>query len=303
VLDLSDLDKPKELGTVPSFAAGKNPIFSGGAGHYWDFDGVYGWHTGSGGATAFDLTNPLVPVPVNGTDANGRKAGWNDFILHNSMRPNGDVMLEGAEPSVFNGNVLLATEEDYANDGDEVLCSETGSFQTWQIKTDKVEGYAESGVDTGSISPLQRVTPADLGGGLTTPAAAFCSAHWFDYHQDGFVAGGFYGSGTRILDVKDAGAMKQVGYATTGVSEVWDAYWVPLRDADGVVTGEKTNIVYSVDLTRGVDVYEVALPSLTAEQTAQKAAMEQRRAGTPDTVAVAPDAKGKDAVKKVKGKK
>jgi hypothetical protein len=281
VLYLADLSKPTELKLVASPAAAGNPVFSGGAGHYWDFDGVYGWHTGSGGATAFNITDPRNPVPVNGTNAEGRKAGWNDFILHNSMRPNADVALHGVEPSVFNGNVLLATEEDYANDGDEVLCSETGSFQTWHIPSAEVADYAETGVDTGNITPLDRVTPADLGDGLTTPAAAFCSAHWFDYHQDGFVAGGYYGSGTRILDVKDPNAITQVGYATTGVTEAWDAYWVPVRDAAGVVTGEKTNVLYSVDLTRGVDVYEVALPALTDEQAAAKAAMEARRTGTP----------------------
>ncbi len=278
VLDLTNLDQPVELGTVGSPAAGGNPVFSGGAGHYWDFDGVYGWHTGSGGATVFDVTDPKAPVAVNGTDENGRTAGWNDFILHNSMRPNADVALEGVEPSVFNGNTLLVTEEDYFNDGDEVVCSETGSFQTWHVPTNEVEGYAESGVDTGNITPLDRVTPADLGGGLTTPAAAFCSAHWFDYHQDGFVAGGYYGSGTRILDVKDPNAIAQVGYATTAATQVWDAYWVPVRDEAGVATGEKTNIVYSVDATRGVDVYDVTLPELTAEQAAAKTAMQERRA-------------------------
>jgi hypothetical protein len=117
-----------------------------------------------------------------------------------------------------------------------------------------------------------------MGGGLTLPAGAFCSAHWFDYHQDGFVAHGFYQAGLRILDVKDPRNIAQIGYATTAVTETWDAYWVPVRDEDGVMTGEKTNIVYTADLTRGVDVYEVDLPALTEEQAAEKAAMEERRA-------------------------
>jgi hypothetical protein len=314
VLDLRDLSKPTELDKVASPASGGNSVFSGGAGHYWDFDGAYGWHTGSGGATAFDVTDPTNPLPVNGTDASGRAKGWNDFILHNSMRPNADAFVEGAEPSVFNGNVMLMGEEDYANDGDEVLCSEAGSFQTWTMATEQVEGYETTGVDSGNVTPLDRVTAADLGGGLTTPASAFCSAHWFDYHQDGFVAHGFYGAGLRILDVKDPRNITQVGYSTTGVTETWDAYWVPVRDAKGVVTGEKTNIVYTADLTRGVDVYEVALPALTTEQAAAKAAMEERRAGSEDAgtagtagtaIAPAPGTQGRDvaATAKVKGKR
>ncbi|HWH29836.1 MAG TPA: hypothetical protein VNU26_12890, partial [Mycobacteriales bacterium] len=290
VLDLRDLDAPKEVAVVGSPAAGDggpHSVFSGGfgAGHYWDFENGLGWHTGSGGATVFDVTDPLSPTPVNGTDAQGRSPGWNDFILHNSMRPNGDVFVPGAEPSVFNGNVLLATEEDYANEGDELLCSETGSTQTWHVPDLDAAGYAARGGDVhaGTIAPLDRKTPDQFGGGLTLPAAAFCSAHWFDYHQDGFVAQGFYQAGLRILDVKNASNITQVGYATTGATEVFDAYWVPVRDENGVVTGEKTNIVYTTDLTRGIDVYEVALPELTAEQAAAKAAMEQRRSAAADS--------------------
>ena len=56
VLDLTDLDAPKEVATVNSPAAGPNPVFTSGAGHYWDFDTAgIGWHTGSGGAAAFDV--------------------------------------------------------------------------------------------------------------------------------------------------------------------------------------------------------------------------------------------------------
>jgi hypothetical protein len=45
-----------------------------------------------------------------------------------------------------------------------------------------------------------------------------------------------------------------------GASEVWDAYWVPVRDRRGRATGKKTRIVYTADFVRGVDVYEVDLP-------------------------------------------
>jgi hypothetical protein len=296
ILDLTDLDAPVQVDRVASPASGNGGPDSAfanfGAGHYWDVENGYGWHTGSGGVSVYDVTDPLEPVLVNGSDENGRAPGWNDFILHNSMRPNGDVFLEGAEPSVFNGNVLLVGEEDYLDTGEELLCSEAGSFQTWHVPDLDRDAYAQrGGVDQGTITPLDRKTAADLGGGLTLPAAAFCSAHWFDYHQDGFVAHGFYQAGLRILDVKDPRDIAQVGWATTAVTETWDAYWVPVRDEDGVMTGEKTDLVYTADLTRGVDVYEVTLPELTPEQAAEKAAMEERRAAqteTPDDRAGSP---------------
>jgi hypothetical protein len=100
--------------------------------------------------------------------------------------------------------------------------------------------------------------PADAGGGLSTPAGGFCSAHWFDYHQSGMVAIGHYQQGMRLINVRDARKLKQDGFFTGGATEVWDAYWVPQRREDGtVVPGRKTNLVYTVDLARGVDVLRV----------------------------------------------
>jgi len=266
VLDFSDLDKPKELKTVPSSGAARNPAI-GSAGHYWDFDGVLGWHTGSGGAQAFDISDPVNPTPVTGTNAMGRTTPYNDFILHNSMRPNADKFTPGAPPSVMNGNVLLVTEEDYVNDGDEVICDRAGSFQTWHIPDLDANGYRSRNMtgatpDVGTVRPLDITNPPDeFGGGVSTPVGGFCSAHWFDFHQDGFVALGNYQEGLRIMDVRDAKNIKQFGYSTSVATETWDAYWVPQRDAKGVaIPGRKTNLFYTADNVRGIDVYEVALP-------------------------------------------
>ena len=268
VLDLSDLDAPRQVGTVVSPAAGPNPVFSRGAGHYWDFDGALGWHTGSGGAAAFDVSNPTAPVLVNATDRNGTAPGWNDFIAHNSMRPNAAAFTAGAAPSIANGNVLLVTEEDYLNNGDEVVCDRAGSFQTWYVPDLDGAAYRAknptgSTVGVGTITPLDATNaPAEFGGGASLPAGAFCSAHWFDVHQDGFVAQGWYAAGLRILDVRDARDIRQLGYATGVATEVWDAYWVPVRNAAGkAVPGKKTNLVYTADAVRGVEVFEVTLPA------------------------------------------
>lgn len=256
ILDLTDLDAPEQVGTAASPAAGPNDVFTRGAGHYWDFDGAYGWHTGSGGAAAFDVSDPRNPVVVGTTGDAGRTAPLNDFVLHSSQRPNADAFQPDAEPSVDNGNVLLVGEEDYANEGDEVVCERAGSFQTWQVQ----DVGADAG--TGSITPLDSTNaPAEFGGGLSTPVGGFCSVHWFDVQQDGFVAVGWYQQGLRILDVRDPRNITQYGYATTGASEVWDAYWVPERNKNGVVKGKKTDIVYTVDAVQGVQVWQVDLPA------------------------------------------
>ncbi len=268
IVDLRDLAKPVELSKVPSAAAGKTDIFTSGAGHYWDIDQAnrIAWHTGSGGAEAFDVSDPVDPKPLNGTNAKGTETPYNDFILHNSMRPNGAGFKPGAPASLRNGNVLLVTEEDYFNDGDEVDCAKAGTFQTWRVPDLDGEAYRAAnpgGIppDRGSIAPLDTINPVKAGDGLSTPAGAFCSAHWFDYHQNGFIAQGYYQQGMRIIDVRDPADLKQFGFFTPGVAQVWDAYWLPLRDAKGVVLpGRKSNLIYTVDAVRGVDVLRVDLP-------------------------------------------
>lgn len=175
------------------------------------------------------------------------------------MQPNAAAFRPDALPSIANGNVLVVTEEDYFNNGDEIACDKAGSTQTWHIK--RLDGTPEA------VVPLDAKTISDFGGGLTTPVAGFCSAHWFDVHQGGFVAQGFYGAGLRILDVNDAANITQIGYATSGATEVWDAYWVPSYNKNGRMQGKKTNIVYTADAVRGIDVYEVTLPGKSAEET------------------------------------
>jgi hypothetical protein len=253
IIDLTDLDAPKEVAVFDSPAAGPNAAFSSGAGHKWNFDDAgYGVHTGSGGSAVFDVSNPVAPRLVATTDANGTTGPWNDFIHHNSARPNATSFNGAGAPSVANGNVLLVTEEDYENTD----CATAGSFQTWQITS--LDGTP------GSIRPLDRINPVDLGEGVSAPNMAFCSSHWFDVHQSGIVAAGFYEGGLRLLDVRDARDIKEYGYVASGLSEVWDAYWVPQRNKNGVATGTKTNIVYTVDAVRGLDVYTVDLPGSTS---------------------------------------
>jgi LVIVD repeat len=252
IIDLRDLDAPAELKTAPSNASTPNAVFTTGSGHYWDFDAAgIGWHTGSGGAAGFDVSDPTNPVALNTTDEHGTQTPWNDFIHHNSMRPNARSFQAGEAPSVNRGNVLLVTEEDYFNDGDELACDRAGTFQSWHVSN--LGGGAD-------IRPLDIINPVKFGDGLSTPIGGFCSAHWFDYHQSGIVAQGYYQQGLRFIDTRNPRDLKQYAYVTGGASEVWDAYWVPRRDRRGVALSQKTNVVYTADLVRGLDVYEVDVP-------------------------------------------
>jgi len=251
VIDLTDLDHPRELMVLddsPALAPNP-PAFTSGAGHKWNFDEAgYGIHTGSGGSALYDVRDPAHPKLVTSTDANGTADGWNDFIHHNADRPNASAFTPGAAADVKNGNVLLVTEEDYENTD----CATAGSFQSWYVE--KLDGTPQA------IRPLDRINPVDPGEGVALPHLAFCSAHWFDYHPNGIVAQGYYEGGLRLIDVRDPANLKEYGYFASGLSEVWDAYWVPERNTNGVATGRKTNIVYTADLVRGLDVFTVDLP-------------------------------------------
>ncbi len=264
IVDLSRLDNPtevdsnkKQAGTQPfrSPAAGPGgPLTSG---HKWNFDGAgYGLHTGGAGTAVFDVSRPRAPRLVTTTNKAGVSSPWNDFIHHNSDRPNARSFEPRAEASVANGNVALITEEDYENTD----CATAGSFQTWKVKT--LNGTPDA------VVPLDRINPVtEGGGGISPPTNAFCSAHWFDYHPSGIVALATYAGGLRLIDVRDPHNLQQYGYATFGASEVWDAYWVPLRNARGEAVGS-TNIVYTVDLVRGLDVYSVDLPGRAGARSA-----------------------------------
>lgn len=256
VFDLTDLDNPVEVDSDTA-APGTQPFRSdavGWGGHKWNIDGAgYATHTGAGGSYVFDVRDPLDPVEVASTGAAGDTARegaenhYNDFIHHNSFRPNAEAFRADAPPSLANGNVLLVTEEDY-EDPD---CSTAGSFQTWHVK--RLDG------SEGSIVPMAKLELADLGT-FPSPVGAFCSAHWFDYHPSGIVAVGYYGGGTQLIDVTDPTHPVSHGHAAWGASEVWDAMWVPVYNKKGAATGKKTNLVYSVDLVRGLDVYVVDVP-------------------------------------------
>jgi len=271
ILDFRNLDLPvvlegKEKVEIPS---AKGPFD---AGHHWRFESnAVGWHTGGGGATAYDVRNPANPVPLASTNPLGitdftNAEPWNNFILHNAQNPNAAFFRPNAEPDVRNGNVLLVTEEDYANppEADEIECDKAGSFETWYVPTLDAAAYRKANPalepGLGTIEPIGIINPVRVGSGIDSPVGGFCSAHWFDYHQSGIIAQGYYQQGMRLIDVRQPRELVQYGFFTTGASEVWDAYFVPEYDADGRATGKRSNLVYTADLVRGLDIVEVSLP-------------------------------------------
>ncbi|MGH2808277.1 MAG: hypothetical protein ACRDKT_13490, partial [Actinomycetota bacterium] len=82
------------------------------------------------------------------------------------------------------------------------------------------------------------------------PAGAVgCSPLWFDDHprfrNGGLVASAWAEHGTRILEVSRTGRIAEKGYFVPFAGETAAAYWI---------TDE---IVYAIDLTRGIDILRV----------------------------------------------
>ena len=190
---------------------------------------------------------------LNATDEHGTQTPWNDFIHHNSQRPNAARFQAGApaddrqrqRPAGHRGGLRQRRRRAALRPRRHL--PDLARPRRWR---------AARRIAT----PLDIINPVKFGDGLSTPIGGFCSAHWFDYHQSGIVAQAYYQQGLRFIDVRDPRDLKQHAYVTGGASEVWDAYWVPQRNAKGVAPAKKTNIVYTTDLVRGLDVYEVDVP-------------------------------------------
>lgn len=293
VIDLTDIDAPFEARVVD------DPW----GWHDWQVDAAgVAWKAGDNGSVAYDISDPLAPVVLNSTDESGLTgAEWNDLIHHNSHRPYATRMpLDPSDhpsdhpslaPDVFAGNVLLVTEENLSPG----VCADEAALQTWHVPSLRAGDTADGKPGGGSIEPLDSWQSEVYDTGTKSPVGINCSAHYFDFHQDGFVAQSWYNHGVRILDVRDPADIKQVGYFVLDVQQTWSSYWVPARDAAGhTVTGPdgeavRTNIVYSIDAVRGIDILRVTLPStapaLTAAVRAPVLTSWLERAGTITPVA------------------
>jgi hypothetical protein len=287
IYDLTDIRKPVLSSTYESPLLRGNSTFAGGIGHDWDVDSAgVAWLVGSGGIVGFDVSDPANPVVLNSSDHRSRERQFNKYVSHNSQRPDASAFTSRAPDDVIasdpnnrgledrdaadlrDGEVLFVTEEDLSATG---ACSSTrGSFQAWQVQELDAERYSTVintgdgdgpvARDGGSIAPIgQWTTEAANDPFSNADVGAFCSAHYFDVHQSGIVAQAWYQQGLRILDARDPSNIVQIGFFIAGAQEIFGAKWVPEYDADGQ-TGNDTNLLYTEDPSRGIEILRVTLP-------------------------------------------
>ena len=240
VVDLTDREQPKSLGTFRSWAStGPDPKKPAAfvVTHDTERD-KFGtlWSVGGGGVAGYHLTkDPLKPklVATSGTagvnvdyDGSG-KSPYNDFILHNSKR--------------YGHQTLLVTEEDYVDtEGGDTdhpgSCNGQGKFETWTIAR-----------GDGGMTPIDTWMTELNSSDSKAPVTANCSSHWFE-EKGGIAAVGWYEQGVRFLDVRNPADIRQIGYYLPADGSTWGAYWVPGRP----------DLVYTADAFRGLDVLKIS---------------------------------------------
>lgn len=170
------------------------------------------------------------PVVVAKSDTSGSGAFNNNFILHNSMRPNALKM----NPALLSNNEIDPGEAVYVTEEDYISLNEDGSFQAGYLRM--VNGELK-------VDFTNRWTFADdfAVGVDHKVGVGFSSSHYFDYKQ-GVMAVAWYEQGTRFFDVSNPRILRPIGYFMPAAgNETWNA----------VFNGE---YVYTIDVGRGIDV-------------------------------------------------
>jgi hypothetical protein len=282
IVDLSDFRNPRVLGVFDSVVPRAHD-------HDRDDAGVI-WRSGQEGTVALDVADPMAPQPLNSTDRYGVGEGGGDvpnpagegnveeFVQphhHNAFRPHARNFVQAVDEhgelssgaaDIRRGNVLLVTQEVLFVDS--ASCptgGKEGQFQVWYVPFLDAGRYRQ--VNPAQVpggGTIRLISTWNTGVKVRRPGA--CSAHYFDFRDDGFVASTWFEQGLRILDVRDPRHIRQVGYFVMPDQFAWDAYWVPGYGPDGVQTGTRSDLVYLADNERGLDIVRVDLGDAKASR-------------------------------------
>lgn len=185
---------------------------------------------------------PVDPIPYAGggfpddaVDEENNPGGW----MHNGRRPagadikHGPKLGQGFKP----GELVMGTEEDF----NQTTCDGEGQFTIASLEGSyDGEGWRSTPEDPFRLKTVGTWSPKDKEG---TVQQNFCSAHYFDL-QNRLVAYGWYGQGTRILDISNPRNPIQVAYFRPDGGNVWASYWY----------GE---YVIVADNARGIDILKL----------------------------------------------
>ncbi len=201
------------------------------------------WLSGFGGVTALAIApvrslgaavarrtaaaTPSAPVELSSTGPAGGSPLTRVGLAHGSLRP---VDVDWRGP-LGRGDVLLVAEESVADE-----CVDGGRLHTVDVR-----GLATGG----PLRLLDSAAPVDRPASKAPGLGSRCSLHWFATSGP-LVAAAWFGAGVRIFDASDPARLRQVGSYVPTEPRTWATVWVP-----------GTQIVYALDLNRGIDVLRV----------------------------------------------
>jgi hypothetical protein len=192
-------------------------------------------------ATAFD------PIPYGGGTT--PSVDLNNQVDHNAYHAT------QALGDYKKGDLLFITQENTVN------CTSTsgggaGKFVVADV-SDSYDGQSWSATPENKffINKVGEYTPKGKPGENPT---AGCSAHWFTVQGD-MVAIGFYGQGTRILDMTDPTNPEQVAFFRAPAQPATDTA-PEVRATNASAAYWHNGYVYVADYTRGIDVLKYTGP-------------------------------------------
>ncbi len=166
---------------------------------------------------------PVDPIPYGGggfpddaVDEVNNPGGW----MHNGLRPAGKDIKHGPKlgQGYKPGELVMGTEEDF----NRTTCDGEGQFTIASLEGSyDGEGWRSTPEDPFRLKTVGTWSPKDKEGTIQLNS---CSAHYFDL-QNRLVAYGWYGQGTRILDISDPENPIQVAYFRPDGGNVWASYW------------------------------------------------------------------------------
>jgi hypothetical protein len=242
IYDLSDPANPRTLPTTWIRHARDQGVNVTGFPHKVVLDDAGYVITDSSPRVVFDITDPANPVVVSSAET--PPASANIRYQHNNLRPRAEQHVPRTpgddDAALRAGELMLAAGETNLTG----TCDGAGGpFMTWSMR-DFDKGEPMTLIET--FRPLANGTYSD-----SNPAvnALGCSAHWFDWTDDGddyLVAAGWFEHGARLLTVEaETGAIDEVGFFQPVNGSVSSAYWIDDEH------------VYTTDYVRGIDILKV----------------------------------------------
>jgi hypothetical protein len=198
------------------------------------------WGVGMGPGDGFDTTEVAPGLVLAATRPlqliDGRKDPARPTILARGAAPDPRLLHSVGWPRRARDRFLLVQGETFG----ETRCeSDSGAFMTWDTR-----GWTRT--HTFKLVDEYRTDNGSYADGSPAASAFGCTAMWFEehpsFHDGGLVATAWFEHGTRFLDVDRRGAIREVGYFMPFGGATIAAYWV---------TDE---IVYAVDIERGIDI-------------------------------------------------